>query len=277
MTQAEALFKAGQLGAAIAELTREVKARPADERARTFLFELLCFAGEWERAEKQLEVIGHQQAQAEAGTLVYRNNIEAERARQRFRAGGGEPHFLSEPPAYVDLLIDAARCLHEGRFGDARALFDRVEEERPALSGEINGRRFGDFRDFDDATAPVLELFVKDKYTWLPFEQVLRIEVEAPARLRDLLWAPTRIESTDGVLGEVFLPVLYAGTNLDADEMVRLGRVTDRRPAAEGVHLAVGAHLFVTDGDDEELLGVRSLVFDAAQAEPPPGRIHNEE
>jgi type VI secretion system protein ImpE len=272
MTQAETLFKAGELGAAIAELTREVKANPSDDRARTFLFELLCFAGEWERAEKQLEVIGHRQALAAAGTLVYRNNIEAERARQRFRAGGGEPHFLIEPPPYVDQLMEAVRSLNEGRFEATRTLFDAVEEQRPALTGELNGRRFADFRDFDDATAAVLELFIKDKYTWLPFEQVLTIEVAAPTRLRDLLWAPTRIESTSGVLGEVFLPVLYAGTHTHPDDLVKLGRITDRRPAGDGVQLAAGAHLFITDGEDAELLGVRSLAFDAAQEQPPPAR-----
>ena len=72
MTQAKALFDAGELGRAVEELLREVNANPADTTRRTFLFEWLCFTGDWDRAEKQLDVIGHhtqaiQQQKGEGG------------------------------------------------------------------------------------------------------------------------------------------------------------------------------------------------------------------
>jgi len=38
-------------------LLAELRDNPTDARRRTFLFELLCFAGEYERADKQLEVL----------------------------------------------------------------------------------------------------------------------------------------------------------------------------------------------------------------------------
>ena len=69
MSQAKALLDAGQLGAAIEELTREVKANPTDTSRRIFLFELLCLAGDLDRAEKQLDVVGSADAQAAAGVL----------------------------------------------------------------------------------------------------------------------------------------------------------------------------------------------------------------
>ncbi|MEJ7712173.1 MAG: hypothetical protein WKF84_20505 [Pyrinomonadaceae bacterium] len=83
MSQAREMFKAGQLSAAIEELTREVKASPSDTQLRTFLFELLCFAGDWDRADKQLDVIGHQSMQSEIGVQTYRNITKAERDRER--------------------------------------------------------------------------------------------------------------------------------------------------------------------------------------------------
>src|ERR1700692_4357265 len=52
------LYQAGQLQAAIQALTAEVKANPADGPGRIFLFELLSFAGDWDRAQKQIEVLG---------------------------------------------------------------------------------------------------------------------------------------------------------------------------------------------------------------------------
>src|SRR5438105_2775459 len=91
MKTAKELLAAGELRAAIEELTREVKSNPADTSRRTFLFELLCFAGEWDRAERQLDVIGHQSVQAEVGVQAYRNNLKAERDRRRLFSDGLQP------------------------------------------------------------------------------------------------------------------------------------------------------------------------------------------
>ena len=56
MTQAKALLDAGKRFAGHEEVTREVKASPGDTSAARALFELLCSPGDWERAEKQLDV-----------------------------------------------------------------------------------------------------------------------------------------------------------------------------------------------------------------------------
>ena len=55
--KAQELFRAGHLAQAIGALSAEVRDNPGDTRRRTFLFELLCFAGESARADKQLEVL----------------------------------------------------------------------------------------------------------------------------------------------------------------------------------------------------------------------------
>src|SRR5262245_65501449 len=75
MATAKELFDAGQLQAAIDELTGEVKANPADMSRRVFFFGLLCFAGEWGCAEKQLDVLGLQEAQSELGARIMCQNI----------------------------------------------------------------------------------------------------------------------------------------------------------------------------------------------------------
>ena len=56
MTATE-LYKAGKLSEAIQAIGAEVRENPTDVRRRTFLFELLCFAGEFDRAEKHLIVL----------------------------------------------------------------------------------------------------------------------------------------------------------------------------------------------------------------------------
>jgi type VI secretion system protein ImpE len=265
MQEAKALLDAGELEPAIEKLVGEVKASPSDTKLRTFLFELLCFAGQWDRAQKQLDVIGHQSTKAEVGVQVYRDNIKAERDRQRLFSDGLSPHFLSEPPAYVDLHLAAINRMREGNIAEAKQTLERAEEERPALSGKLNNRPFKDFRDYNDLVGPVLELIVKDKYTWLPMEQIKKLDVAPPKQLRDLIWTAARVESLDGTIGEVFLPVLYASSSEHSNNQVRLGRMTDWKDFGEDLYVPLGLRLFLVDEEDKPVFEARSVEFDGVR------------
>src|SRR5580692_5810444 len=50
-TTAKTLFEDGKVREAAKELTAYLRDRPADMAQRTFLFELLCFSGDFARAE----------------------------------------------------------------------------------------------------------------------------------------------------------------------------------------------------------------------------------
>jgi type VI secretion system protein ImpE len=263
MSQAKSLFEQGQLGQAIEELTREVKGSPSDNGLRTFLFELLCFTGDWDRAERQLDVISHQNAQAKLGVEVYRNNIKAERDRRRLFCEGVPPHFLTEPPPYVDVLLATINGLHESSDDQTRKALDRVEQERPILAGKINDVEFQDFRDCDGLTAPVLELILHDKYTWLPYEQIKSMEIVVPRNLRDLLWASARIEAADGTVAEVFLPALYAGSSDHPNDQVKLGRRTEWKQVGRDFGVGAGSRLFMVDDEEKAIFETRIVEFDA--------------
>jgi hypothetical protein len=78
---ARELYHAGQLTAAIQALSGELRDNPTDMRRRTFLFELLCFAGEYDRAQKHLDVLATQGPDAATGALLYRAALNADRMR----------------------------------------------------------------------------------------------------------------------------------------------------------------------------------------------------
>jgi len=79
---ARQLYQAGRLDDAIEALGAEVRDNPTDAQRRAFLFELLCFAGQYDRAEKQLGVLGRGGRDAELGTLLYHAALHGERLRQ---------------------------------------------------------------------------------------------------------------------------------------------------------------------------------------------------
>jgi len=269
MPNAKELIATANLVAAVQETTQQVRNHPTDLTARITLFELLCLTGDLDRAEKQLDVVEQQRSQKDLGIQVYRNCLKAERERKRVFEEGIQPHFLGEPPAYVDLHMEAIACIREGKLSQARELLDRAEEERPALSGSFSGKPFRDFRDCNDLTAPVLELVVHDKYTWLPLEQIRQIEIDPPKQLRDVLWASARIISVNDVKGEVILPALYAGTSASTDDSTRLGRVTDWLKLSDDLYRGVGLHLFQVDDEDHPLFELESIQFDRANAAAP--------
>lgn len=260
------LYQAGRLKDAIDALTAEVKSKPGDAPSRIFLFELLSFAGEWDRAKKQVDVLGQAGPNEALAVQVYLANIEAERLRERLFSEGLHPHFLTEPPPFVDLHLDAINRVREGNFAEARALLDRAEEERPASAGTLNGRPFADFRDADDLVGPVLELIVKDKYAWLPFSQIRRMEIGPPAKLRDLVWARAKVEALDGTVGDVFVPALYAGTPRSGDDQVRLGRMTTWVPLADDLARGAGLKTFLAGDDEVALFEAKQVEFTPAPA-----------
>ena len=98
---ARELFDQGDLRGAIDTCNQEVRADPQDAVKRSLLFELLCFAGDLERADKQLDVIAHLDAKTEPAVQVYHNVVFAEGRRRKVLVGESQPEFLLDPPAHV--------------------------------------------------------------------------------------------------------------------------------------------------------------------------------
>jgi type VI secretion system protein ImpE len=262
MNDAKLKLDAGDLKGAVDAALGLVKTNPTNIAGRTFLFELCCFSGEWDRAEKQLEVIGHQDANSLIGSMMYRQNFHNERNRMRLFADGLSPEFATAKPPYIDDLLNAINRIREGSMLEARTLLDKVEEERPAFPCEINGTRFSDIRDYNDATMCVFEAFVKDTYVWLPFEQVRSIKFAKPKTLRDLYWIQGEVEMMNGTAGEMFFPALYSGSWKSENDAVRLGRMTDWKDLGEDVFIGEGMKIFWMDGKDRSILDIETLSFD---------------
>ncbi len=135
------LFDAGDLAGAIDALTAEVKAHPLDAARRTFLFELLAFAGQYERAVKQLEVVANQDVESDWATQVYLNIVHAEEQRERLFNDGLRPEFLLDEPPYVHWHLEAINCLRDNRPTEAQQLIERSEESRETPHGTVDGAR----------------------------------------------------------------------------------------------------------------------------------------
>src|ERR1017187_10079465 len=256
------LLDAGNLSAAIAQISTDLREAPADRVKRTFLFELLCCAGDLDRAEKQLDVLAAEGCDRDIAVQPYHNVLAGERKRRLLFSEGRVPGLPKRVPDYTRLHLEAINHIPEGHYSEARALLEESETARPPVSGTINGERFDDLNDADDLLGPFLEVITANNYSWIPWEVVRSVSMEAPRHLRDLVWIPARVELEIGPLGEAFLPVLYADSYLHQDDRVKLGRMTEWRADAGGLALVSGQKLLMAGERDWPLLEVRQLEFD---------------
>jgi len=232
------LFQAGKLAEAIQALGAELRDNPSDAKRRTFLFELLCFAGEYDRAEKHLDILAQGGNEAELGALLYRAAMHAERTRS-------EMFQKKEYP----------RAALEGTVPET-------------VSGTLNGKPFEALEDGDPRIGARLEVYAAGQYLWIPLRHIASVEMQAPRRLRDLLWAPALVRTgpsfKDKELGEVLVPVLAPLSYRHADDEVRLGRMTEWWETEDGDVVPVGQKMLLVDGEDFPILELRRLEIAAA-------------
>lgn len=256
-------FQAGDLAAAVAAATDAVKSSPADQSARGLLAELLCFSGDLERADKQLDALMQLDPQTGLGATLFRQLIRAEQARQDFYLSGRPPELLEQPCEHLQLRLKASIAVRTGADSEAAELLAQADELSPTVSGQHNGAAFEGFRDLDDLAASVFEVLTSTgKYFWIPMERVELIEFRPYERPRDLIWRRARMIVNNGPDGEVYLPALYPGTMQADDKQVRLGRATDWSDGA--MVRGTGQRTFLVGEQDLPILELGTLEFATA-------------
>src|ERR1051325_6063238 len=136
---AQDLLRAGKLQEAILVLSNELRDEPRDNQRRTFLFELLCFAGDYTRAERHLTLLSETSPDAGMGALLYRSALCAERKRMAFFEGKHHNDSVT------------------------------ITHMRP---GKRNGDPFSTIEDIDPRIGARLEVFIAGEYVWLPFAHI---------------------------------------------------------------------------------------------------------
>ena len=257
------LYKEGKLDEAVAAATAEVKSRPTDAAARGLLADLLCLAGDLQRADKQLDALGLQDPQIAVTLALFRQLIRAETSRREFFEQGRPPEFLEQPSDCLRLHLEASIAIREGKVDEAVELLDRAEQHRKPSPGRCDEESFNDLRDLDDTMSGFFEVLTSTgKYFWIATDCIETIEFKKPEQIRDLLWRQARMVVCGGPDGEVFLPVVYHGSHLcDADD-VRLGRATDWHGDEGQPITGTGQRMFMVGDKALAILELENITFD---------------
>lgn len=264
---AEALFKSGHLREAVEAQTAAVKKAPLDQDARYLLFVFLCYAGDLERAEKQLAALADQDERARSGSLVYHGLLSAEWERRKVYEREGRPTLPPDSPDFLHHRVEALERLRAGDETGAAACVDRAIDDTPACAGKLNGEPFRDLRDYDDVLGSVVEIFAGGRYIWMPLTRIRQLSFEEPRTALDTLWRPAKLADADGQNADVHVPALYQPSYAQDHDAIRLGHMTDWHERGE-LYTGVGQHLWLAIRGDERveisLMDVRRLELDTA-------------
>jgi len=256
-------IEAGDLDGAIEALSASVRQRPGDSNSRAQLAELLCFAGDLERADRMLDLLAEQDASLAVGVALFRQLLRAEEARQQFYSSGRVPAFVAVPTEHDQLYLKALVALNGGDATDAARLLEEAEAARAPLGGKLDGRAFRSLRDLDDVAASHFDVLTSTgKFYWIPMRLVRRVILQPPRHRRDLFWRRATMDVEPGPSGEVFLPTIYSGLDAAARSALRLGQETDFVGGHGTPVRGRGLRSFLVDDEVRTILEIARIEFE---------------
>jgi type VI secretion system protein ImpE len=271
MQDAAELLRQNELDAALAKLLEQVRADSANPKLRTFLFQLACVTGDWQRARTQLEIAAGMDSNVALMASTYSVALKGEEERQRVLSGEVTPTIFGPPEPWMAKLYEAWRFDAKGEHKAAAALRTVALEEAPATSGTIENDSFEWIADADSRLGPVLETIVNGRYFWMPFQRLSMLAVDPPTDLRDQVWMPARFTLVNEGETVGLIPTRYFKSEESKDPLVRLARKTDWAELAPECFAGSGQRMLVTEKGDYPLMDVRQIRFDPAGAATPNG------
>lgn len=262
----EELIAAGQPAEALKRLQERVREKPQDAKLRTFLFQLLCVLGQWDRAQAQLELCGQLDHATLAMVNTYREALKCEVVREAVFAGKTTPIVFGQPQPWIASLAEALQADARGDVDLAAKLRSDALSAAPATSGTLDGAPFEWIADADSRLGPVLEAVVNGRYVWVPFAALAKISIEAPADLRDLVWAPVHLALANGGETVALVPSRYVGSSAESDAALQLSRKTEWVELGVDQYRGLGQRILTTSDSELGLLEVREIVLQAAPA-----------
>lgn len=260
---APSLFQTS-LNEQVAYLLQSIRHAPTDSRLRIHYAQLCMVKGDWERAAAQLQTIAQIDAKCRLMSHTYQDAIRCERTREQVFAGQLEAKPLGQPRGWLASLARSLACRAQGDSTQALELHTRAFEEAGETPFLIDGTQVEWIADGDSRLGPVCELFLDGQYCWLPFENIQRLEIDAPSDLSDLVWIPARVTLNSGDPHSVLLPARYPFSHSEQDALA-LGTLTEWRPLSDTLWTGTGQRMLISPAGEHPLLEIRQLLSLATQ------------
>ncbi|MBA8903605.1 type VI secretion system accessory protein TagJ [Phyllobacterium sp. P30BS-XVII] len=254
------LIESGDLQGAINVALSIAKIRPTDDAARRLLIDLLIVSGDFERADKQADILSKTIPDLAMGLALLRGRLRASDARAAWFETGAVPAFPDGPSEHDQLAMKNALVLEKSVTGTNGEATTPFPENVIHGSVKIDGRTATSFRDLDDRIPHAIEILnTNGTYMWIDFNRINRIEFQPVQSVRDLTWRQALLTLRDDSQSEVIMPATYFSR--DVSDAMKLGRETDWVEAGGGLFAGKGQKCLLVDDDVIGLLDIMSIEF----------------
>lgn len=246
LSQVTGYVESGDVKGAVDAALAAVKAQPANVDARRLLIDLLIVAGDFERADKQADILSKTSVELALGMGLLRGRLRAASARIAWFREEAVPAFPEGPTPRDEAAIQLA-IARRTDDGVAEALASTTALSETA-GITANGAAVESFRDADDRIPHALEvLCTNGSYMWVDFDLIENVDFAEVKAVRDLVWRPTKLTLRDGSETDVVTCATYYADSPSDGEL--LARVTDWVDGADGVVTGRGQKAFLA-GDE---------------------------
>lgn len=261
MSENKKLFS-GTISGSLENLKEKIRKEPARPELRTYLFQLLCVTGEYERAMTQLNVAadmddGNKLMAQACGPL-----LNCEMLREEIFNGRHSPLVFGEPEKWMGLMIQALTLDGKKEHEAAKGIRDMAIDLAEPVPGSINGEPFEWLADADSRLGPVLEIIVEGRYYLAALSNIKKMEISPPSDLRDVVWLPVSIVWKNDGQSVGFIPSRYQGSVEAKEDDILLGKKTLWKEACKDVFFGQGQRMLATERQDYPIMDVREIIFD---------------
>ncbi|MEG3128754.1 type VI secretion system accessory protein TagJ [Pantoea cypripedii] len=255
----------------LASITAQIQANPADADLRAAFVQLLCLAGNWTRAQTQLQSWLALTPQAQPTVTLLQQAIAGEQQRAAVLQGEAQPHLPGSAWMWCETLLAALQADIAGDVAHGTELRQQALENAAANPGSLEQqdqqRDFPWLMDGDSRFGPVCEALVNGRYYWLPFAAIREMQFQAPTSVTDLIWRHTRVQLVDGSEQVCQLPVRYPLTATPEERWLR-SSVTEWQPLGndDSQFIGHGQKVWLSDSAEYPLLALQHLTFDLVES-----------
>ncbi len=246
--QVSAALDAADISGAITLALEAVKSAPKDTDARRLLIDLLILSTDFERADKQADILSNTAGELTLGMALLRGRLRAAKAREAWFRNGAVPAFPGEPTPRDQVAMLLGIALREGDATRVSEALEAMTAISQSSGLSINGKGANEFRDIDDRLPHAIEVLCSDgSYMWIDFDRIETIKFSPVTSVRDLVWRPAKLRLNDGSETEVVVCATYYTANQSDEE--KLARVTNWQEVAGGAVIGVGQKAYLADDD----------------------------
>jgi type VI secretion system protein ImpE len=245
----------------LARVQDSIRKEPTKSLHRVHLFQLQVVMGLWDKALMQLQAAARFDNKASAMAQAYREVMRCEVYREQVFAGLRKPNFLGDQHPW---MLDMLKAIAADAAGDATLaleLRNQSLESAPTHTALIDGVQVDWIADADSRLGPICEVLINGQYCWLPFGDIKAMTIEKPQDLRDLVWIPISVQLKDETTHSGFIPSRYPGTELSADDDLRLAKLTTWTDQGDEVWFGLGQRILISDVGEHPLLDIRKIEF----------------